>query len=86
MFTLRQDRQVRKWIGENINCDWKVRQRQDVYHAHLLALVQVLGFINHIKGRADIEFQVHGTKGTETIFVIYQEFTLVLLQDQARYS
>jgi hypothetical protein len=46
LFTLRQDKHVRRWIGDGIE------PARDVD-----------GFINHIKGRADISFNVTGTMG-----------------------
>lgn len=49
LFTLRQDEQVRKWIGSSI------------------ASSNVWGSLNHIKGRANISFDILGSHGISTL-------------------
>lgn len=46
MFTIRQDAKVRKYIGQDIQNDWRM-----------------WGWINHIKGRADLDFDIQGSEG-----------------------
>ena len=46
LFTLRQDAKVKRYIGTDLQVDWKI-----------------FGWINHIKGRADIDFEVNGSQG-----------------------
>ncbi|KAI3631440.1 hypothetical protein MIR68_010930 [Amoeboaphelidium protococcarum] len=64
MYQLRTDRSVKKWIGEDVQCISRKSVTGYFYELFGKSYGESLfGYVNHLRGRAQLQFTVEGSKG-----------------------